>query len=288
MSRWALVLHGGQREIPPEEREATRTGCAAALAVGAAVLRRGGSALEAVEAVLRVLEDDPVFNAGRGSARNADGEVEMDAAMMDGATLDVGAVAAIRGVRHPVSVARRMLRAEPVLLVAEGARRFAERQGAELAAPAAPAGGTPRQDTVGCVALDIEGHLAAATSTGGLDGSHAGRVGDSPMPGCGLYAEDAVGAVAFSGTGEHIARAMLAARVMTALEAGTPPEAAMQAAIRRVEALGGEAGGIVLDRAGRIGWTHNGQNFAVGLATPEAPPRVHLSKDEEEGALANA
>lgn len=288
MSHWALVLHGGQREIPPDEHDATRAGCQAALGVGTAVLRRGGPALEAVEAVLRVLEDDPVFNAGRGSARNADGEVEMDAAIMDGATLDIGAVAAIRGVPHPVSVARRMLRAQPILLVAEGARRFAERQGAELAAPSAAAGGMPRQDTVGCVALDMEGHLAAATSTGGLDGSHAGRVGDSPMPGCGFYAEDAVGAVAFSGTGEHIARAMLAARVMGAIEAGTLPEAAMQAAIRRVEALGGEAGGIALDRHGRIGWTHNGPNFAVGLAADGQNACVHLSKDEERRMRAHA
>jgi beta-aspartyl-peptidase (threonine type) len=280
MRRWALVLHGGQREIPPEERAAARAGCEAALAVGIAVLRRGGPALEAVESVLRVLEDDPVFNAGRGGARNADGEVELDAAVMDGATLDVGAVAAIRGVRHPVSVARRMLRAQPILLVAEGARRFAERQGAELAAPAPPSG-KPRQDTVGCVALDTEGHVAAATSTGGLDGSHAGRVGDSPMPGCGFYAEDAVGAVAFSGTGEHIARAALAARAMAAIEAGTLPEAAMADAVRRVEALGGEVGGIALDHQGRIGWRHNGPNFAVGLAAEDEPPRVHLAKGEE-------
>jgi beta-aspartyl-peptidase (threonine type) len=278
--RWALALHGGQREIPAGEHEASRRGCTAALAAGTAILEGGGSALEAVEAVLRLMEDDPVFNAGTGSARNADGEVEMDAAVMDGATLDLGGVAAIRGVLHPVSVARLLLREKPVLLVAEGARRFAEARGAELGEVAGKPG--TGCDTIGCVALDAAGHIAAATSTGGLDGSMPGRVGDSPLAGCGLYADDGSGGVAFSGFGEEIARGMLAARVIHLLEAGEAPEAAAEAAIRRIAALRSEAGGIVVDRFGRIGWAHNGANFAVGLAAEGASPRVHLSKAEEE------
>ncbi|MGG5808694.1 isoaspartyl peptidase/L-asparaginase family protein [Falsiroseomonas sp. CW058] len=280
---WALALHGGQREIPPGEMEASRAGCRAALAAGEAILGRGGGALEAVEAVLRLMEDNPVFNAGTGSARNSDGEVEMDAAVMDGATLDLGGVAGIRGVRHPVSVARLLLRETPVLLVAEGARRFAADRGAELCDPRdliaeRPGGGC---DTIGCVARDRAGNLAAATSTGGLEGCMPGRVGDSPMPGCGLYADNAAGAVAFSGFGEEIARAMLAARVIQALEAGATPDAAAGGAIARIAALGSEAGGIVLDRHGRIGWAHNGANFAVGLLAEGGAPRVWLSKDEE-------
>ncbi len=277
--RWALALHGGQREIPAGEHELTRSGCTAALELGQGILERGGSALDAVEAVLRLMEDDPVFNAGTGSARNADGEVEMDAAVMDGAALDIGGVAAIRGVRHPVSVARLLLREKPVLLVAEGARRFAEARGAEMGE--ADGKGGPGCDTIGCVAFDADGSIAAATSTGGLDGSMPGRVGDSPLAGCGFYADNGSGGVALSGFGEDIARGMLAARVIYLLEAGEAPEAAAEAAIRRIAALDSQAGAVVVDRLGRIGWDHNGVNFAVGLAAEGAAPRVHLSKAEE-------
>jgi beta-aspartyl-peptidase (threonine type) len=280
---WALVLHGGAKEIAPEKEQANRAGCIEALKAGAAVLRSGGSALDAVEAAIRVLEKDPTFNAGAGSVRNADGEVEMDAALMDGATLDVGGVAAIRGVRHPVTVARLMLRETPTLLVAEGARRFAAEQGAELCDPShiAEAEQEPALDTVGCIALDMQGNLAAGTSTGGLEGSHPGRVGDSALPGCGLYADNAIGAVAFSGDGESISRTMLAARVMQSLESG-PPQAAAGEAIARLGRVGGEAGGIVLDRAGRAGWAHNSPHFAVGIVTSEDESlRAYLRKDEE-------
>lgn len=280
---WAIVVHGGAKDIPTEKQAANRAGCLTALSAGTAVLREGGSALDAVEATIRALEHDPAFNAGRGSVRNADGEVEMDAAIMDGATLDVGGVAAIRAVPHPVTVARLMLRDQPTLLVAEGARRFAQERGAETCDPAelciTPQ--DPGDDTVGCVALDAAGNVAAGTSTGGIDGSAAGRVGDSPLPGCGLYADNAVGAAAMSGDGESIARIMLAARVMQSLESG-PPQPAIEAAIDRLGRVGGEAGGIVLDRNGRVGWAHNSRHFTVGIATgTDARVRVYLSKDEE-------
>jgi L-asparaginase / beta-aspartyl-peptidase len=286
---WALILHGGAKDIAPEQEGANRAGCLTALTAGAAVLRQGGTALEAVEATIRVLEDDTIFNAGHGSVLNAEGEVEMDAAMMDGATLDVGGVAAVQGLRHPISVARVLLRELPTLLVAEGAARFAAERGAELCDPrdlilreeqgaSAPAG----HDTVGCVALDPDGNLAAGTSTGGLAGCHPGRVGDSPLPGSGLYADNGSGGVAFSGDGESIARAMLAARVIQSLEAGDPPQAAMEAALLRLERVGGEAGGIVLDRQGRLGWAHKSPHFAVGYITSAMDqPKVHLRKNEE-------
>ncbi|WP_424139259.1 isoaspartyl peptidase/L-asparaginase family protein [Roseomonas chloroacetimidivorans] len=281
--RWALIVHGGAKEIAPEKEKANRDGCLAALSAGAAMLREGGSALEAVEASIRVLEDDPTFNAGRGSVRNSDGEVEMDAALMDGAALDVGGVAAIRGVRHPITVARLMLREPPTLLVAEGARRFAEAHGAETCDPAdlLLAVEDTGHDTVGCVALDVMGNLAAGTSTGGLEGSPPGRVGDSPVPGCGLYADNSVGAVAFSGDGESIVRRTLAARVMQLLESG-PPQAAIEATLDRLGDVGGEAGGIVLDRKGQIGWAHNSSHFAAGIMTSEDErSRIYLRKDEE-------
>jgi beta-aspartyl-peptidase (threonine type) len=279
---WALVLHGGAKEIAPEKAQANRNGCLSALSAGAAVLRSGGTALDAVEVAIRMLEDDPTFNAGRGSVRNADGEVEMDAAIMDGATLDLGGVAALRAMRHPVSVARLMLREAPTLLVAEGARRFAEAHGAEACDPAellvAEDAG---HDTVGCIALDTQGNLAAGTSTGGLEGCLPGRVGDSPLPGCGLYADNSLGAVAFSGDGESISRGMLAARVMQFLESGRP-QAAIEQAIARLGRIGGEAGGIVLDQAGHIGWAHNSPHFAVGIVTSEDETlHAYLHKGEE-------
>lgn len=190
MAGWSLILHGGAMEVPPGMEAANRRGCLAALEAGTGVLRGGGSALDAIEAAVRVLEDDPSFNAGYGSVLNADGEVEMDAAFMDGATLDVGAVAAIRGVRQPASVARLMLGEPPILLVGDGARRFATDGGAELCDPAAmiaPQAGKSASklghDTVGVVGRDEAGSIAACTSTGGLPGCLPGRIGDSPCPG---------------------------------------------------------------------------------------------------------
>jgi L-asparaginase / beta-aspartyl-peptidase len=288
---WALVVHGGAKEIAPEQEEANRRGCLAALAAGQALLEQGGSAVDAVEAAIRVLEDDPTFNAGFGSDRNADGAVEMDAALMDGATLDIGAVAAIQGVRHPISVAKRMLSEPPTLLVGPGARRFAAEHGAQLCDPEEMIAGQPDapepkhhwHDTVGCVALDQSGRIAAGTSTGGLDGTLPGRVGDSPLPGCGFYAGNAIGGVAFSGDGESIARTLLAARVMQALERDGSPHAAVEAALGILARVGGEAGGIALDRHGRVGWAHNSSHFAVAWITSGmAAPCARLRQNEKD------
>jgi beta-aspartyl-peptidase (threonine type) len=183
-----------------------------------------------------------------------------------------------------------MLDAPPTLLVGEGARRFAAAHGAELCDPAelipprpdGSAQGTHGHDTVGCVALDSSGRIAAGTSTGGLDGTHPGRVGDSPLPGCGFYADDAAGGSAFSGDGECIARVLLAARVMQALERDQSPQAAAEASLAYLERAGGKAGGIVLDCQGRIGWAHNSSHFAVAWMTDAmAAPSVRLRQDEE-------
>ena len=283
---WAIVLHGGAKDIPPGKEAPNRAGMLEALAAGRVVLSRGGSAVEALEAALRVLEADKTFNAGYGSAPTSDDQVEMDAGLMDGATLDVGAVGALKGVRHPVTVARLMLREKPTLLVGQGARRFAEARGLEVVdAPEALADPNPlalgkRKDTVGGVALDSAGHLAAATSTGGLPDSHPGRVGDSPLPGCGFYAEDGLGAVSFSGDGESIARLMLAGRIMHGLERHSP-EQAVKDALALLDRVGGEAGAIVLDGDGRIGWAHKSPHFAVAYASSEAEPRVYLRKEDE-------
>jgi len=276
------VLHGGAKPIPEAARAAHREGCLAALAAGRERLERGGRALDAVEAAVRILEDDPTFNAGFGSVRNADGEVEMDAAVMEGAQLGIGAVAALLGVRHPVSVARALLSERPILLVGEGARRFAREHDLELCAPADMIAPTPSDpcDTVGCVARDDRGDIAVATSTGGLAGVAPGRVGDSPMPGCGYYADNATGGVCFSGEGEAIARVLLAARTIAAM-ALEPPERALGRMLPLIKPLGGDGGGIAIDRSGRIGWMHNSPDFAVAYARSGEADRAFTRKDEE-------
>jgi isoaspartyl peptidase/L-asparaginase-like protein (Ntn-hydrolase superfamily) len=283
---WSLLLHGGASACDPGAEEGVREALLEAAAVGCRILAAGGSAVEAVEQVVRVLEDQPLFNAGYGSVLNADGEVEMDAALMDGETLDIGGVAAIQAVRHPISVARLMLREKPTLLAAEGARRFAVAMGAELCpreALIAPHRRIPEPtavDTVGCIALDTSGRTAAASSTGGLTDKHPGRVGDSPLPGCGLYADDRIGAVTLSGEGEAIARTALAGHAMHDMERADP-QAAADGAVARMGRVGGDVGAIVLDVQGRIGWAHNSEDFPVAVATAAmSGPQAFLKRTE--------
>ncbi|MFB9993231.1 isoaspartyl peptidase/L-asparaginase family protein [Deinococcus oregonensis] len=294
---WALILHGGAKEIAPEQEEPNRRGCLAALVAGQQILKAGGHALDAAEAVLRALENDPTFNAGFGSVPNADGQVEMDAALMQGATLAVGAVAGIQGVRHPVSAARALLKEPPTLLIGDGARRFAAQAesdlyGAELCDPAElllpkyageaaqPLAG---HDTVGCVALDQYGDLVAGTSTGGLNGTLPGRVGDTALPGCGLYADNTLGGVALSGHGEAISRLMLAGRVMHALET-TDVQSAVSTALKHLNRLTDtdktDAGAIAIDAGGRLGWDHRSPHFAVAYATSQQSPQVFLRRED--------
>lgn len=280
---WSLIVHGGAKTIAGDRAAANRKGILAAVEAGRDVLAAGGEPLAAVEAAVRVLEDDPVFNAGFGSVLNSDGEVEMDAALMDGSTLDLGGVAAIQGVRNPITVARLMLRERPVLLAAEGARRFAEAKGAQMCPPEAmisreQLASEAACDTVGCVAWR-DGRVAAGTSTGGLTGKAPGRIGDSPLPGCGLYADDRRGGVSLSGEGEFIARTLLAAEAMNALQRLDAQGAADQA-VARLKQVGGEAGAIVIDRHGRLGWSHNSDHFAVGTATSSAEPMAYLQRRE--------
>ncbi|NOX62564.1 MAG: hypothetical protein GXP42_11570 [Chloroflexi bacterium] len=266
----AIVVHGGAGRIAEALYEPARRGCAAAVAVGWSVLKAGGSALDAVEEAVRLMEIDPMFNAGRGSVLNAEGRVEMDAGIMDGAALKVGATALIQHVRHPISLARRIMERTPHhFLAGENAERFAREQGLEMADNAWFI--TERRlkhyqlwqeeqegDTVGAVALDRSGNLAAANSTGGVSFKMPGRVGDSPLPGAGFYADNRFGAVATTGQGEHIMRVGLALRVMQFLEEGLPArEAALRARdlfLRRVP--GGVAGWIVLDARGGVGIVH--------------------------------
>jgi len=287
---WALIVHGGAKAMEPGEEDDNRSGILEAARAAIALLEEGGSALDAVEAAIRVLEDLPVFNAGRGSALNEAGEIEMCSGLMDGRNLSVGAVGAIRNVRHPVSVARRLLSEKEILLVGEGALLFAKKEGLETV-PSEALMTEARRDsleqlheTVGAVAMDTGGNLAAGTSTGGLTGAKVGRIGDSPLPGNGLYADNHIGAVSFSGDGETIARVALAAQVMASLSEDGPEEA-VRKAVEQLPGVGGpsaDGGGIAIAKDGRIGWAHNSPAFVVAYATSGSPePKAWLSKEEE-------
>jgi beta-aspartyl-peptidase (threonine type) len=288
-SDWALIVHGGAKEIEPADEQANRDGMRQAVEAGRRVLEEGGSAVDAVECAIRVLETLPVFNAGTGSALNAAGGIEMCAGLMDGRDRSVGAVTVIRDVRHPISVARRLLPEKEILLAGEGAMVFAREQqlelvdGNELRSQAAPA--QQEHDTVGAVALDRDGHLAAGTSTGGLTGSRVGRVGDSPQPGCGYYADDRVGGVSLSGDGETIARVVLASKIMNRLDKGEEPQEAIASALAELPQVGGEeadGGAIAITRDGRFGWSHNSPHFAVAYVNKGMnEPGVWLAQSED-------
>ncbi len=252
----AIVVHGGAGGLPRDEerREAMRSGAAAAVEAGHAVLAAGGSALDAVEAAVVVLEDDPEFNAGRGAALTEYGRVELDASMMDGTTRAAGAVAAVRGVRNPVRAARAVLtEGRHVLLVGQPATDFAatagldfesetwfvtERERRALAALNGAAAESAR-GTVGAVARDAAGRLAAATSTGGVSGQRLGRVGDSPLIGAGTWADDATVAVSCTGHGESIIRSALAHEVDALLRHRELPFSRRASSPSRTSAAGG-------------------------------------------------
>jgi beta-aspartyl-peptidase (threonine type) len=281
-----IVVHGGAGDRPAEgpEADAGREGCQAAARAGWAVLAAGGTALDAVQAAVEALEDDERFNAGRGSCLTRAGTVEMDASIMDGAGLRAGAVGAVTGVRHPVALARRLLDGgEHLLLVGDGALAFAREQAIELVAPdwhvtraaqialmrelarrappgaPAPGGG----GTVGAVALDGAGHVAAATSTGGMIAKRPGRVGDSPIPGAGTYADDEAGAASATGHGERIIQIAMTKLAVDLVRAGATAADAAARAVACLEArVAGRGGLIVVDRRGGIGAAFNTASMA--------------------------
>jgi beta-aspartyl-peptidase (threonine type) len=269
---WRLVLHGGAgriaRDTLPAARDATaRAGLDRALAEGGAVLAAGGAALDAIEAAVRVLEDDPSFNAGRGAVLNHDGVVELDAAIMAGETRAAGAVTGLSSSRHPVSVARRVMTESPhVFLRGIGADQFSAAQGLEQVDNdwfVTPERRRQRDElhkrsnadafdidlkygTVGAVAVDRGGHVAAATSTGGLTGKRWGRIGDSPVIGAGTYADDRAGAVSATGAGEYFLRVGVTHEICGRIRLlGEAPDVAARTVLGEVESLGG-GGGIIL------------------------------------------
>jgi beta-aspartyl-peptidase (threonine type) len=293
-----MIVHGGAWAIPDDQVEAHQLGCRAALTTGWSILGQGGSALDACEAAVRIMEDDPIFDAGVGSVLTSAGTVELDAALMDGRTLRYGAVANLRHIRNPISLARHVLDGPGTLLVGEGAEAFAAAQGTPLIAnealivererklwqqwratqtTAAPgvtaepdrAAALAGHDTVGAIALDHHGNLIAANSTGGTPFKMPGRVGDTPLVGCGLYADASVGAAVCTGWGESIVRMALARRAVELLERGFAPQSAAEIAIRSLarSVPGGSAGCILLTPSGQVGMAWNTRRMAYAYCT---------------------
>jgi L-asparaginase / beta-aspartyl-peptidase len=258
MSEPAIAVHGGAGAWPAERHAAARAGTARAVAAGWAVLAAGGVALDAVQAAVVVLEDDPTFNAGHGAALTEEGGVELDAAIMRGRDRAAGAVAALRGIRHPILAARAVLEeGRHVLLAGEAAATWARAAGVPAASEAwlatpAQRSGTAR-GTVGAVARDAHGGLAAATSTGGMTGQRPGRVGDSPLVAAGTWADDETAAVSCTGTGEAIIRAALAHEVDALMRHGgrALPEAGAEA-MAGLARFGGDGGLIAVAAAGGV------------------------------------
>ena len=333
-AEWSLAIHGGagvieRGQLTPEQDAAYRAALNRALAVGAEVLANGGSSLDAVEAVIQVLEDDPLFNAGRGAVFTADGRIELDAAIMDGTTLKAGAVAGLARTRHPISAARAVMERSPhVFLIGSGAETFAREQGLEEVEPSfffserrwqglvrqleregrpvpprpegtpAPEGAMALvgQDfgmgaldekkfgTVGVVALDREGRLAAGTSTGGMSGKRWGRVGDVPVIGAGTYASNAEGcAVSATGSGEYFIRATVARDICHRTASGLSVQAAADAEIADVGSIGGDGGVIVMGRDGTPAFALNTSGMYRGRVSATSPAWVAIYADEPSG-----
>ena len=304
---WKLVVHGGagiieKSRITPEQDRNIRAGLDEALAAGEAILAGGGSAIDAVEAAVRALEEDPNFNAGRGAVFTYDRRNELDAAIMDGSDRSAGAVTGITTTRHPISLARAVKDHSPhVLLRGRGADQFSREQGLEQVDNSWFAIPERRRQleemkankvsafdvdlkygTVGAVALDANGHVAAATSTGGLTGKRWGRIGDSPIIGAGTYADDGSAAVSATGSGEYFIRALAAYQVAERVKIGGESLGqAVDDTLADVQSLGGTGGLIAVALTGEMAWSFTTPGMYRGRADSSGR-KVALYSDTEE------
>lgn len=303
---WSLAIHGGagtiaRENMSAEEDAAYRASLQAALDAGKKVLAEGGEALDAVEAVILLLEDDPRFNAGRGAVFTWEGGHELDASIMDGRDRDAGAVAGVTNIRHPILLARKVMTDSPhVMLAGKGAETFAEEQGLETV-PAEWFGTDFRREalermkarelsaldvdakfgTVGAVALDRNGNLAAGTSTGGMTGKRWNRIGDAPVIGAGTYADNRSCAVSATGWGEYFIRVGVAKAICARMElAGDSAQTASDAVMADVKALGGDGGVIVVSSNGDAIYSFNTSGMYRGRATNEGVNEVAIYGDE--------
>jgi beta-aspartyl-peptidase (threonine type) len=292
----AIIVQGGAGKVSPDRIESAQAGCKEAALIGWQILQAGGPALDAVEAAVRSLEDNPMFNAGTGACLNSDGNIQLDAGLMEGHTLKVGAVAGVELIKNPISLARKVLESPHVMLVCKGAQDFAQEQGISLFAledllterqyqiwlenkaqaekgleeevrhHRREVGSLPAREekhgTVGAVALDMPGRMAAATSTGGIHNKYPGRVGDSPLVGCGFYADENA-AISCTGDGEDFMRLLIAKRAADFVARGDTAREAAEAAIALLGAKATGTGGlIVVDRKGNAGFAWNSQNMS--------------------------
>jgi beta-aspartyl-peptidase (threonine type) len=304
---WTIVIHGGagtieRDRLTPEQDKEIRAALGRAIDAGSAVLAAKGSSLDAVEAAIKVLEDDPHFNAGRGAVFTWEGRNELDAAIMDGRTRAAGAVTGVTRTRHPVSLARAVMEKSPhVFLSGAGADGFAVEQGLQQVDPEWFATPERRRQlermkakqlgsydvdrkygTVGAVAVDVEGHVAAATSTGGLTGKRWGRIGDAPVIGAGTYADDRACAVSATGAGEYFIRVGAAHEICARIRMkGEAPKQAADAVMAELEALGGTGGVIITGPGGTADWSFNTPGMYRGKASSTGERKVAIYKDED-------
>jgi beta-aspartyl-peptidase (threonine type) len=303
MGNIAIAIHGGAGtlmtgSITPEKEKAFHEKLSEALMAGYSILTQGGNSVDAVEAAVRMLEDSPLFNAGKGSVFNSDGKNEMDASIMNGKNLKAGAVAEVHTVRNPITAAKAVMEHSPhVLLASEGAEKFAKEQGLEIVDPSyffdeerhkqwlatkdsdnaswagdsmpVPSGSSEKKfGTVGCVALDSNGNLAAGTSTGGVNNKKFGRVGDSPIIGAGTYANNKTCAVSCTGEGEFFIRNVVSYDISALMEyKGFNITQATTEAIKNIAQMGGEGGLIAMDNQGNIVAPFNTSSMFRGWIT---------------------
>jgi beta-aspartyl-peptidase (threonine type) len=304
-TRWRLLVHGGAGsmrpgKLDPEQERCARNGLEAALEAGSAILGKRESALDAVEAAVRVLEEDVCFNAGRGSVLTASGCVELDAAIMEGGARRAGAVSGLRTTRAPISLARELLERGPhVFLSGHGADDFARGHGFEQVEnqwfevperrrqldELTAAGGFDdevKYGTVGAVAVDVDGHVAVGTSTGGLTAKRWGRVGDSPLIGAGTYADDRSAAVSATGSGEYFIRAVAAHQLAERVRIGGQSlQGALEAVLADIAALGGKGGLIAVAPDGDAAWGFTTPAMYRGMADASGRTvRVYSDEDE--------
>jgi beta-aspartyl-peptidase (threonine type) len=277
LHRPVIIVHGGAGRIRDEELPHRLEGCKEAALAGWKILEQQGSSLDAAEAAVVVLEDNPLFNAGTGSTLNSCGKVEMDAAIMEGNTLRAGGVAAVQGIKNPVKLARRVMEdGRHVLLAGEGALLFARQIGfpeypsENLVVEHEKKRWEEKHGTVGCVALDTNGRIVVATSTGGMFDKLPGRIGDSPLPGCGTYA-DSYGGVSCTGHGEAIIRIVMAKTALEFLKSGADPQTAARQAVSFLAEKTQSTGGLIMiDRQGQIGYARNTERMPVVFITEPA------------------
>lgn len=296
----SLIVHGGAWDIAPAEHLAHKNGCRMALEAGFEILRHGGTALEAVEKAIVIMENDPTFDAGIGSHLNRKGVAQLDAGIMEGATLQVGAVASVERLKNPIQVARHLLSSKHNMMVGPGADEYAAAEGFAWCDPQVlivererlrwqeavdkgdptvndEFGAGPKPGTVGAVAFDSHGNIVAGTSTGGTLYKPAGRVGDSPLPGCGYFADNTLGGVSTTGHGESIIRIQLARAAADFCSRLYAPAAAQAAISMLGDRVGGLGGLILIDLAGRIGFAYNTPHMARAYVTSDmSAPTVEI------------